>query len=376
MAYKIIYLFPSLNRQGPTYQLFNLLKKLDRNCFTPLLIILSKEVTNSLWKDFEALDISMQRLNMSRVGSLITGYYTLKKIVDKIGPSIIHSQGLRCDILASKSLVKSYPILTTARCFLQDEFVRQWGKLKGRLYLTYYLRQLKLFDSVVGVSEAVSQNLLNAFGISTMIIRNGVDNDIYRPATSFKKKQTLRKKLGISQTSRLFVSSGLLSGHKNPLLIINAFKSFACKKDILVFLGDGPLRRKCQLESGEEKKIHFLGKVDNVAEYLQAADYYISASLSEGFPNSVLEAIACGLPCILSDIPSHKEIHILNPDGTELFQSCCIEDLIKCFHRICMKPYIKMQEKCIIATNQHFCASKMARDYQSLYINMVNSIIK
>lgn len=52
----------------------------------------------------------------------------------------------------------------------------------------------------------------------------------------------------------------------------------------------------------------FHGFVDNVVPWLQASDLFVSASASEGMPLAVLEALSCGLPALLSDIPPHREI--------------------------------------------------------------------
>ena len=57
-----------------------------------------------------------------------------------------------------------------------------------------------------------------------------------------------------------------------------------------------------------QKNISFHGTVPNIDDYLIAADLFISSSKSEGLPNSVLEALAWGVPVILSDIPAHREI--------------------------------------------------------------------
>jgi glycosyltransferase involved in cell wall biosynthesis len=61
--------------------------------------------------------------------------------------------------------------------------------------------------------------------------------------------------------------------------------------------------------------------------YLQAANVYISASTAEGMPNSLLEAMACGLPALVSDIPGHLEI-VEDFYNGRLFSSGNANDLI------------------------------------------------
>ena len=59
---------------------------------------------------------------------------------------------------------------------------------------------------------------------------------------------------------------------------------------------------------GDDKRITFIGYTKAPLQYLQLSDVLISSALAEGLPNTVLEALLCGLPCILSDIDPHLEI--------------------------------------------------------------------
>ena len=91
--------------------------------------------------------------------------------------------------------------------------------------------------------------------------------------------------------------------------MVRAFQASANGgKAVLLFAGDGPLARACKGLAGGDPRIHFLGQISNVQDYLQVADVFVSAALSEGLPNTVLEAMASGLPTVLSDIPAHREI--------------------------------------------------------------------
>jgi glycosyltransferase involved in cell wall biosynthesis len=71
--------------------------------------------------------------------------------------------------------------------------------------------------------------------------------------------------------------------------------------------------------ASQYSNISLKGKVIDVDEYLEAADCFVSASLSEGLPNSVIEALAWGLPIILSDIPEHREIQQIEKRSDDLF---------------------------------------------------------
>jgi glycosyltransferase involved in cell wall biosynthesis len=80
----------------------------------------------------------------------------------------------------------------------------------------------------------------------------------------------------------------------------------------LLMLGNGPqagLLRKIFMSAGMLDRVHFPGQISqkNLPKYYRAADLYISASHSDGTSISLLEALSCGLPVLLSDIPGNKE---------------------------------------------------------------------
>ena len=70
---------------------------------------------------------------------------------------------------------------------------------------------------------------------------------------------------------------------------------------ILQIIGDGPSKsylKELTVNLGIEAKVEFIGQVDNVYKYLQKADVFVFSSLSEGFPNAVLEAMFAALPIV------------------------------------------------------------------------------
>jgi glycosyltransferase involved in cell wall biosynthesis len=80
----------------------------------------------------------------------------------------------------------------------------------------------------------------------------------------------------------------------------------------LLMLGDGSLRPRIERildEARLKDRVHFAGQVDQerLPDYYRAADLYVSASRSDGSSISLLEAMACGLPAVVSDIPGNRE---------------------------------------------------------------------
>ena len=74
----------------------------------------------------------------------------------------------------------------------------------------------------------------------------------------------------------------------------------------MILLGNGNLFD--EIKKQENERICVPGFKSNVYDYLIASDFYISASDVEGLANTLLESMTVGLPCVLSDIPSHREV--------------------------------------------------------------------
>jgi len=97
-----------------------------------------------------------------------------------------------------------------------------------------------------------------------------------------------------------------------------------------------------QLESLSKKwpgRVILGGVVDRPWAFLASCHAYLSASTYEGLPNAVLEAIAAGLPCLLSDIDGHREIRRLNPDAwIDMFSPGDVEACRDAMKRLMSRP--------------------------------------
>jgi len=369
---KILYIVSTLKRTGPTSQLLNLIKNLDRSQFEPHVVTLSPEPFDSRWSEYEVLNVQLHSLRLSRYGGIFLAQSRLKRIVEQLQPDLIHSQGIRSDILSANQR-KQVPRITTIRNFPQHDYLMTYGQLLSKLMLWKHAQAMHKLDVCFGVSKAVEANLATEFGLkNTSAILNGVDTEIYR-SVDLVNKNLLRESIGLDVDSEIWISSGHLSERKDPLLLINSWKNTfgSDSSKILIFIGDGPQKNDCEKATVGCENIRIIGRVSNVSDYLKASDYFVSASKAEGLPNAVLEAMACGLPVLLSDIGPHREIWQMDPNIGQLFKLGSKRSLISSFVDMAKYDRDSHSQSALTLVEKSFSALVMSKNYQHSYSELI-----
>ncbi len=142
------------------------------------------------------------------------------------------------------------------------------------------------------------------------IIPTGIDLEPYLQKND---KSPIRKKFNIKEDTILIGSTGRIVWQKGYDQLISLLENYDFGEKIfhILIAGDGSLRNKYieEIESRHlEDRITFIGNINNIPEFLSNLDIYIQPSVTEGFPLSVLEAMASGLPVISSDAGGLKEM--------------------------------------------------------------------
>ena len=140
---------------------------------------------------------------------------------------------------------------------------------------------------------------------------NGVDITRFRPAPPDERAR-LRRELGLP-AEPLAVSAGRLSPEKGVDVLLETWAHLKARvpRARLLILGDGEVRGALERrarELGIAASAHFGGAVSDVAPYLRAADAFVLPSRTEGLPVALLEAMACGLPCVATAVGGTPEV--------------------------------------------------------------------
>ncbi|MBF2007023.1 glycosyltransferase family 4 protein [Chlorogloeopsis fritschii PCC 9212] len=271
------------------------------------------------WPNFQ--EVPLPFIYKSQVYTIPTFKATkvLTQSLRSIKPDIVHASLTLSPldfVLPEICEELNIPLIAT----FHTPFAGKGAKLvSGTQLLAYqlYAPFLGNYDRVIVFSQ-IQRELLARMGVppeNIAVIPNGVDVIKYSPGSSDIKADF--------DADRLFVYQGRLAPEKNVEALLRAWKQaeMAPESKLLV-VGDGPLKSSLEPFYGPEYGIIWLGFVANEnrrIDILRGADVFILPSLVEGLSLSLLEAMACGIACIATDVGADGEVLekgagvILNP---------------------------------------------------------------
>ncbi len=180
------------------------------------------------------------------------------------------------------------------------------------------VRLYNVADLIVANADGNMHDLQENFHIKAKMIR--IYNLLDIKMINDKKKQPI----DIKKQRFTFVTIGRLDSGKNHKLLLEAIKNIDAD---LWIIGDGELREDLGLRIEDLRlgdRVKLLGRQNNPYKFLNKADCFVFSSNHEGFPNVLLEALACGLPIVSTDCKSGPR-EILAPNSDFLKQTKDIE---------------------------------------------------
>lgn len=124
-------------------------------------------------------------------------------------------------------------------------------------------------------------------------------------------KDTYFNDLGVSKEDKLLLSVGRLDANKNNATLIKALALLQEEKYHLLICGEGVQKNELQALAEELKvsqQVHFLGNRTDLVQLYQLVDIFVMASYREGLSRSIMEAMASGLPCVVSKIRGNVDL--------------------------------------------------------------------
>jgi glycosyltransferase involved in cell wall biosynthesis len=247
----------------------------------------------------------------------------IKEIVFRHDINIIHAHDYKSDLFAylvKWLLPKRVAVMSTAHAWVMVGF-------KGEIYRRLDLSLMRRFDHLIAVSHATKGEMVNA-GIPAnvvSVIHNSIDTDAWSPK---RLSGTFREELGLGRAfpvigyvGRIMPEKGLETWLRAAALVTQRMPQ---ARFVLVGEGKdnvtlGELKRLAN-QLGIADRIYFPGYRSDLLSVYSAFDLFLLSSRREGLPNSILEAMAMGVPVVTTDVAGAKEVVLDGETGYVLPQ--------------------------------------------------------
>jgi len=301
--------------------LYQTATRLDRSLYEP--VVVSLERGGKLADRLRESGVRVYELGFTKRPAGWPRLLQLLNILSRERPHVLHAYMFHADIIGRLfGKLAGVPVIISS---IRNENIG--GRLRERL-----LGMTKRFaDRVTAVCRAAGERQVKSGAVSSeqlTVIYNGVDLTRFESAAG-EAPWSIRRELGIPEDHFVFVTVGRMEKQKNHLKLLEscAELDMAGRGITLLVIGDGSLRPDIERKLAElnlAKHVVLAGLRSDVPRLLRAADAFVLASLWEGFPNVVIEAMASGLPIIATRTGGVGEIldpphsgFIVEPDDRE-----------------------------------------------------------
>jgi glycosyltransferase involved in cell wall biosynthesis len=342
-------------------------KNIDRSKFKFILLCMRRKDGRSEELISAAKKFKLKVLTVNVDKRLdVTGIIKIRKLLKDNKIDIIHTHDFKSDFYALfASLFFGNRRITTVHGSTRDS-------IKIRLYL--YLSEkilYRTYHGIVAVSVRLVKWLKNR-GVregKLHVIQNGIDTDIIREMSGKNTMLSLEN----TDDEKFFAIIGRLFPDKGHFHFLEALKYVVEKKEGVkgIIVGEGPYKKEIEEKIkrlGIQDHVHFLGFQKNMLKIYQFADYLVIASLREGLPYVLLEAMTFKIPVLataVGDIPmliKNNQTGLLVPPGNTLaLQNGMLKMLQKPGH------YQQLAENAYTYVNERFSAERMIQKTEALY---------
>ncbi|BBK63237.1 MAG: glycosyltransferase [Thomasclavelia ramosa] len=280
--------------------------------------VISEDELNKFKKLLDNESITINQINFTRriidLKSIIKSYKEMKKLLNKKKYTLIHTHtpiaGLITRISYKNSeIYKDSKMIYTAHGF---HFFEGNSFIKNFIFKSIEKYGARFTDVLITINKedytAAKKFKLKQGGKVVYVPGVGIDTERIGLITG--KRDELIRKLHIPKESKLLLSVGELNDNKNHISVIKALP-YLDKKYHYLICGVGKLQQEIidtARNLGVEDRLHLLGYRSDVISVMKSCDIFVFPSKREGLSVALMEAMACDLPCLVSDIRGNNDL--------------------------------------------------------------------
>lgn len=303
MAPSICLLTTGLHSGGAERQVVDLAKELKRRGWS--VSVISMLPKGALAQELEDCSIPVKSLEMLAGVPDPRAIFRLRRLVREQKPDLIHSHMVHANLLARVArLFKFVPA-----CICTAHSMNEGSRFREIAY--------RFTDSLAYATTIISQEAARRYSKvravsprKLLVIPNGVDCRRFTPDADARAR--VRNEFGVVDKF-VWIAVGRIEDVKNYPAMLRCFSAvrLAHPESALLIAGDGVQRRETEILAdslGLQGSIRFLGLRNDISELMNAADALVLASKWEGLPLVLLEAAACGLPIVATQVGGNAEV--------------------------------------------------------------------
>ena len=306
---RVLYVMTTLDVGGAEGQFALLAERLDRRRFDVMVITLGDE--SALARRLRDVGIPVVALRVVTSAGwhpfrLLAAIPRVLAEVRHFRPAIVHGVLIHGYLLGGfAARFNGVPVLISSRRALSSAKTR----FRPLLILEQWVNRFTRV--VIANSEAVRQDAIRAEGLPAHKVRV-IWNGIVATRYSQPVDESLRVGLELQYSEPVIAIVSNFIRYKGHAHFLRAFAALAAEhtRATAILIGDGPERRTCEALVSDLQiadKVRFLGQRPDVPRLLQLADIVVHPSLTEGFSNAILEAMAAGKPVIATNVGGNPE---------------------------------------------------------------------
>jgi sugar transferase (PEP-CTERM/EpsH1 system associated) len=300
--------------------------------------------------------------------------FNLMKLIKSYQPQIVHSRNWGAIEAVPAARLSGVPVVIHSEHGYELDILRGLPARRRAFRRAVY----GMADAVFTVTDELRVYHARQAWISPdriSVIANGIDLEVFAPRP--EGRPILCQKLGIPEGRFVFGSVGRVVLIKDHAALLRAAEVLHQRGiDVHVLLaGSGPelIRHQKYVKNSDalSGRVSFIGAADNVAEVLNAMDVFVLPSISEGMSNTLLEAMACGLPVIATRVGGNPEVVEEDRSGW-LFTPGDVVGLAERLERLANGGELRqaMGKAARARIVSKFSMERMVSDYRRLYLHL------